>query len=68
MGTSDLNSPTKVIACSGGSPVSVPQYAYLQSNGSGVGGAGATGTQGNRMLHTTYRFKHQQPEHRRRPA
>ncbi len=55
MGTTDLNQ--KAIACSGGAPVSVPQYAYLQSNGSGVGGAAATGTQGNRALHTTYRFK-----------
>ena len=57
MGTSDLNSPTKVIACSGGSPVSVPQFAYIQSNGVGVGGANATTTSGNRQLHTTYRFK-----------
>jgi Tfp pilus assembly protein PilX len=55
MGTTDLNQ--NAIACSGGSPVSVPQYAYLQSNGVGVGGAGATGTQGDRALHTTYRFK-----------
>jgi Tfp pilus assembly protein PilX len=55
MGTSDLNQ--KAIACSGGSPVSVPQFAYIQSNGAGVGGASATSTQGNRALHTTYRFK-----------
>ncbi len=55
MGTTDLNQ--NAIACSGGSPVSVPQYAYLQSNGVGVGGAAATSTQGNRALHTTYRFR-----------
>jgi hypothetical protein len=55
MGTTDLNQ--NAIACSGGSPVSVPQYAYLQSNGVGVGGAGATSTQNDRALHTTYRFK-----------
>ncbi|MCW2548651.1 MAG: Beta-galactoside-specific lectin 3 [Mycobacterium sp.] len=55
MGTTDLNQ--NAIACSAGSPVSVPQYAYLQSNGVGVGGAQATGTAGDRALHTTYRFK-----------
>ncbi len=55
MGTTDLNQ--NAIACSGGAPISVPQYAYLQSNGVGVGGAGTSGTQGNRALHTTYHFK-----------
>ena len=55
MGTTDLNQ--SAIACSGGAPVSVPQFAYLQSNGVGVGGASATGTAGDRALHTTYRFK-----------
>ena len=55
MGTTDLNQ--NAIACSGGAPVSVPQYAYIQSNGEGIGGPAATGTQGNRALHTTYRFK-----------
>ena len=55
MGTTDLNQ--NAIACAGGSPVSVPQFAYIQSNGAGVGGASATTTSGNRQLHTTYRFK-----------
>ncbi|HEX4429784.1 MAG TPA: ricin-type beta-trefoil lectin domain protein [Frankiaceae bacterium] len=55
MGTTDLNQ--NAIACSGGAPVSVPQYAYLQSNGVGVGGANATSTAGDRALHTTYHFK-----------
>jgi hypothetical protein len=55
MGTSDLNQ--NAIACSGGHPVSVPQFAYLQSNGVGTGGATATGTAGDRELHTTYRFE-----------
>ena len=46
------------IACSGGSPVSVPQYAYLQSNGAGIGGASAPGyARATGTLHTTYRFK-----------
>jgi Tfp pilus assembly protein PilX len=55
MGTTDLNQ--NAIACSGGQPASVPQFAYLESNGVGVGGAQATGTAGDRALHTTYRFK-----------
>jgi Tfp pilus assembly protein PilX len=55
MGTSDLN--TTAIGCAGGAPAVVPSYAYLQSIGVGVGGASAQGAQGNRSLHTTYRFR-----------
>jgi Tfp pilus assembly protein PilX len=57
MGDSDLNS--SAVACSAGHPAITPQYAYLQANGSALGGANATGqsTQNNRALHTTYRFR-----------
>jgi Ricin-type beta-trefoil lectin domain len=55
MGTSDLN--TTAIGCASGAPAVVPSYAYLQSIGVGVGGASAQGAQGNRSLHTTYRFR-----------
>ena len=55
MGKADRDA--QAIACSAGAPSVVPQFAYLESYGRGTGGAAAQGSQGNRMLHTTYRFR-----------